>query len=226
MARYGVLVAGLVVMLLASLALVEALEVGLLTDAGERLEGDDALGVAALGCTLLVGDVLVPVPSSVVMLALGAELGPLAATVVATAGLSLAGVCGYGIGHLARPWAERTVPRPAWAQADRWLARWGAAAIVASRPVPVLAETVTILAGASRLPFREVALAVVTGSAFVAAVYAVVGAAVVAGDAGLAALLACAVLALVLVGRRALERPGIVLDSSNEPRPARRAHEE
>jgi uncharacterized membrane protein YdjX (TVP38/TMEM64 family) len=56
------------------------------------------------------------------------------------------------------------------------LASWGALAIVLSRPVPLLAETVTVLAGASSIGWGRAMLAALVGSAPEAAVYALAGA--------------------------------------------------
>jgi len=58
------------------------------------------------------------------------------------------------------------------------LARWGALAIIVTRPVPVLAETMAIMAGASSLSWSNVILASLAGSLPPALLYALTGAAV------------------------------------------------
>jgi membrane protein DedA with SNARE-associated domain len=62
-------------------------------------------------------------------------------------------------------------------RADRLLARWGALAIVVTRPVPVLAETVAVLAGTSPLRWPAALLAATVGTAVPAVLYAAAGAA-------------------------------------------------
>lgn len=61
-------------------------------------------------------------------------------------------------------------------RADGLLNRWGALAIVITRPVPLLAETVAILAGASPLGWGKAALAALAGSLPGALLYALTGA--------------------------------------------------
>jgi uncharacterized membrane protein YdjX (TVP38/TMEM64 family) len=121
------------------------------------------------------------------MLAQGARFGVPLGTLLSTVGLVGGGIAGYLAGRMAR----RVVPVAGFEQADRWLDRWGLAAIVASRPVPVLAETVSILAGASRLPPGRVALATAAGALPIAFVYALLGAAVAGSAARPAAFAAC-----------------------------------
>jgi uncharacterized membrane protein YdjX (TVP38/TMEM64 family) len=60
-------------------------------------------------------------------------------------------------------------------RAEALLERRGALAIVVSRPIPLLAETVTVLAGASRMPWRRAALAAVIGSLPEAVAYGLAG---------------------------------------------------
>src|SRR6478736_6361628 len=54
----------------------------------------------AAGIALLVGDLALPVPSTVVISALGYVYGVLIGGVIATTGLMAAGVSGYGVGRL------------------------------------------------------------------------------------------------------------------------------
>ena len=64
------------------------------------------------------------------------------------------------------------------ARADRMLARWGALAVALTRPIPLLAETVAIMAGASPLGWGRMALAALVGSLPPALLYALTGASV------------------------------------------------
>ena len=68
--RYWLLVVGLLALFLGLFALVEALGVPLLADPWAALERGGAVA-AALGVSLLVADVFIPVPSSLVMIAHG-----------------------------------------------------------------------------------------------------------------------------------------------------------
>jgi membrane protein DedA with SNARE-associated domain len=61
-------------------------------------------------------------------------------------------------------------------RADQLLERWGMLAIILTRPIPLLAETVAIMAGASRMGWGRTALAALAGSLPPALLYALTGA--------------------------------------------------
>jgi membrane protein DedA with SNARE-associated domain len=73
---------------------------------------------------------------------------------------------------------ERLVSPAERERADGLLKRWGALAIIVTRPVPLLAETVAIMAGTSSLGWGRVTLAAVAGSLPPSLLYAVTGASV------------------------------------------------
>ena len=60
-------------------------------------------------------------------------------------------------------------------RADSLLRRWGALAILVTRPVPLLAETTAIIAGTTTMSW-QMTLVSVAGSLPAALIYAVVGA--------------------------------------------------
>src|SRR5690606_9981872 len=113
---------------------------------------------------LLVVDVFVPVPSSFVMVAHGALFGPWLGTLLSVAGSVGAVLLAYAVGRAGGPLVERLASAEEKARADRLVRRWGAVAVALSRPVPLLAETVAILAGASGIGWLRAALAALAGS--------------------------------------------------------------
>lgn len=169
--------AALVAVLLASFFIVEALELPLLTQP-EGWLGEATVGTAALGVALLIADVLIPVPSTVVMPALGHLYGVAGGTALNFAGAFLASVVGFALGRQGGKWVERVVAHGEWARANARLERWGALAIVITRPVPLLAETMVIVAGGSNLSWPRLLIAAAIGSLPVAVVWAIVGASV------------------------------------------------
>jgi len=131
-----------------------------------ELSEADGLRFGALGAGMLALDVLLPIPSSIVGAMLGGRLGFGAGFSWAFAGLCAGQLAGYALGRLlpAR-WASELPEAPSLALA------------FLSRPVPVLAEAVSIAAGVERVPFVQFALAGALGNAIYAAAMAGDGAA-------------------------------------------------
>ncbi|HEY0712083.1 MAG TPA: VTT domain-containing protein [Polyangia bacterium] len=174
MRRYWILSLGLLLGFLALFGIAEALQIDLLVDPSPQL-GHGGIVAAGVSFGLLVGDVFLPVPSSLLMVANGALFG-----LVAGAGLSLAGslgatLLGFFIGRRSGRLIEKLVTPAEKARADRLLARWGALAVLLTRPLPLLSETVAILAGASPMGWGRLALASLLGAAPWCAVYAWTG---------------------------------------------------
>jgi uncharacterized membrane protein YdjX (TVP38/TMEM64 family) len=119
----------------------------------------------AAGIGLLVADLVLPVPGTVVMSALGFVYGMWFGGLVAAAGSMLAGLAGYGVG---RCFGERT--------ARRWLGdrdyekgrllfgRGGGWLVALSRALPILPEVMACTAGLVRMPFRKFVAALACGS--------------------------------------------------------------
>jgi uncharacterized membrane protein YdjX (TVP38/TMEM64 family) len=175
MRRYLFIVGGILLFFLSLFFLVEALGVPLLTDPSPWLARPGALA-AALGVGLLIADVLLPVPSSLVMVAHGALFGVAVGTLLSLAGSLGAALFGFAIGRRGGPLLERLVTPAEKARVDALLSRYGALAIVITRPVPLLAETTAILAGASPLGWWRLSLATLAGSLPPSLLYALTGA--------------------------------------------------
>lgn len=132
---------------------------------------ENALAFAATGGGLLTVDVLLPVPSSIVITLLGARLGTTAGWAAAWLGLTLGHAIGYGLGRL---WPSRWSPEVPEAPTLMLL--------VVSRPVPILAEALAIAAGATRTPFGPTLLACACGNLVYSGILAANGAEVLADD--------------------------------------------
>ncbi|MBM4156924.1 MAG: VTT domain-containing protein [Lentisphaerae bacterium] len=135
------------------------------------------LAVAGVIGGLLAGDLVLPVPSSVLMTLAGAFLGTAAGTAVSFAGAMASALIGFAVcrrfGHAAfRRFAGE-------ADADRvtrFLRDYGVWGILLSRSVPMLTEVVSCVAGLSDLPFRTFASLAAAGTLPICAVYAWAGA--------------------------------------------------
>ncbi len=128
------------------------------------------------GVALLVVDVIAPVPSSIVMLANGMLFGTVAGTLLSMAGGVGAALVGFGIGNQGERAAQRWLGEAALSRANSFFQRHGMMAVIVSRPVPILAEAVTIIAGLSRMPAKKFFPAVLLGLLPTALIYAVAGA--------------------------------------------------
>lgn len=175
MKRYLIITSGMLAFFLCLFFLVEALGVPLLVDPTPWLNRGGVLA-AMLGVGLLIADVLLPVPSSLVMVAHGALFGVLSGTLLSLAGSVGAAMFGFWIGRRGGKLLERLVTPLERERADLLLKRWGTLAIIVTRPVPLLAETVAIMAGASPMGWGRTALAALAGSLPPALLYALTGA--------------------------------------------------
>jgi len=178
MKRYLLIMASMIAFFLVLFFVVEALGVPLLADPTPWMR-HGGVAAAVLGVSLLIADVLLPVPSSLVMVAHGALFSVLTGTFLSLLGSLGAALFGFAIGRRGGGLLERIVSLDERNRADHILARWGALAIVITRPIPLLAETVAIMAGASSsLGWGRMALAALVGSLPPALLYALTGAAV------------------------------------------------
>ena len=133
--------------------------------------------VMGLVVLLLLADIALPVPSSLVLAAAGHLLGAASGSVVAFVGLSLASLAGYALGRWgAEPLAQRLVGEASLAQFGERMRRYGGWLLVAVHAVPVLAEASSILAGMAGMPLRRYLLFSSLGNAVVALLFAGIGA--------------------------------------------------
>ncbi len=148
--------------------------------------------VAAVLGGLLAGDIILPVPSSLVSTACGHLLGFARGTLVSFAGMTVSAAGGYLLGRRAAGFAERRLPARDRARLVRLHGRWGVWMLAAVRPVPVLAEASILFAGLARLPWRRALPLVLAANLGVSAVYGAIGAWTRGEDAFLLAFLAAA----------------------------------
>jgi uncharacterized membrane protein YdjX (TVP38/TMEM64 family) len=134
-------------------------------------------GVAVVIAGLLAADIVLPVPSSLVMVLSGAAFGTLPGAAVALAG-SIGGewlgfelVRRYGRRMSAALVGEQEVER-----LDGFFRQYGAAAIIITRPLPIVMETMSVVAGLSTMSRLTFLTSSLLGTAPIALVYAYAGA--------------------------------------------------
>jgi len=131
----------------------------------------------AAGMGLLAADLLLPVPGTVVMSALGWIYGSLVGGLFATAGTIVAGLCGYGIGRLIGERAARKILGDADFEKGKQLFAGGGGWMIAlSRALPILPEALSCTAGLVRMPFSRFAISLACGSLPVGFLFAWIGA--------------------------------------------------
>jgi uncharacterized membrane protein YdjX (TVP38/TMEM64 family) len=175
MKRYWLLTGLMMVLFLVLFGIAEWQRVPILTDPGPLLARGGGIAAAA-GVGLLVADVVLPVPASLVMILHGALFGVVGGTLLSLAGALGAALFGFWIGRRGGPLLARLVPEDERRRADALLQEWGDLAILVTRPVPILAETMAILAGASPMGWGRMLLATFAGSLPAALLYALTGA--------------------------------------------------
>ena len=133
--------------------------------------------VAAGGFLLLAADVVLPVPSTVVIAAMGQLLGSLRATMIAAGGLTLGCIIGYWLGRvLGSDFACRAMGEEDFSALAKLLDRYGVVVLAACRPVPVLAEVSVIAAGVAEISAYKVLFVTTFANIGFAAIYAALGA--------------------------------------------------
>ena len=141
----------------------------------EKAEARPLLSALVLG-GFLAGDVVLPVPSSILSTGCGVLLGIAAGTLVSFIGMTISCVFGFALGRLARPLAGRLLGANEAARLARIRGRFGDWMIVITRPVPVLAEAAVLFAGMGRMRARRFMLLTTLANLGISLVYATIGA--------------------------------------------------
>ena len=175
MVRWWSLAFGIACLLLVIFLAATYTGVPLLTDPGPAMRAARPIAAIA-GVLLLITDVFLPVPSIPIMVANGVLFGVVGGTLLSLVGAVGAALTGFAVGRAGNDLIRRFVTPREHERAGALLQRWGVLAIVITRPIPILAETVAILAGGSPLTWTQTLLASIAGSIVPAAAYAWAGA--------------------------------------------------
>ena len=126
-----------------------------------------------MGLGLLVADLVLPVPATGVMSALGTVYGFWLGWLLGATGSALAGIIGYGFTRLGGDRMACRLASPRELDEFRHLFdRWGGLAIIMSRALPILPEVMAVLAGLARMRFRLFLAAMLAGTIPVAGLFA------------------------------------------------------
>lgn len=132
----------------------------------------------AAGIVLIWADVVLPVPQTAVIAALGIIYGTLLGGLLGTLGLITGGLLGYGLMLTsARRLAHRFAGSTSLHKMESLFERRGAWAIVLTRSLPYsVPEAMVFLAGLAGMPMRKFTAALTIGSVPTAFVFAAIGA--------------------------------------------------
>lgn len=106
---------------------------------------------AAASVLVLTADIVLPVPSSIVMYTNGYVLGIGYGAAVSLIAHMIGSVIGYYIGRF----TSRGIRNKKNPTADNLLSKYGAPVILVSRGIPVIAESISIICGYDKMPFRK-----------------------------------------------------------------------
>lgn len=170
MRTYLLFAVGCIVVLGSLFALSEAFQISWLTPESFRLPEGRSMGALAL-VLLLALDVYLPVPSALVLMSAGHSFGLWSGIALCCFGATLAGLVGWFTGRLSTSLLRSHVSPSEQQHFAALLDRFGLGLIVLTRPVPLIAEVVLIVAGAAGMKLRGVLVATLIGSLVPAIVF-------------------------------------------------------
>lgn len=159
--------------------------------------GDTVITFAAIA--LLAGDIVLPVPSSLVSLATGAALGLWPAAIVIWTGMTLGCLIGWAAGRGLLAPVQRSI-----SVQSKHNAPWTVWGLVLCRAIPVLAEGSVLVAAARGMKLSVLMTVCSLANLPIAVLYAWFGSALL-GDVPFAVLIGtAAAICILLVGGRRL----------------------
>ncbi|GIW78634.1 MAG: hypothetical protein KatS3mg105_0441 [Gemmatales bacterium] len=113
---------------------------------------------------LIISDIVVPVPTTVVITMMGQQYGPLVGGAIGTLATFLAGVTAYGLTRLLGMGFARFLLRDEWEAAHQFFQGRGGFAVACSRWLPLLPEAISCLAGLARMPLGRYCVSLLCGA--------------------------------------------------------------
>ena len=128
------------------------------------------------GMVLLMGDLFLPVPGTLVMSAMGFIYGPILGSMLSILGSFCAGSVGYWMCRiLGDRWAIRILGEKGFTQGQRTFNRVGGWLVVLSRWLPVFPEVISCMAGLNRMSAQRFHLALLASAVPMGIIYATIG---------------------------------------------------
>lgn len=164
----------ILVVFLISFILINSADIKILADPSDKLYGG-GYTAALTSILLLTSDIILPIPSSIIMIANGAVFGIITGTLISLAGTLASSLIGFLIGRKGLKFINKLINEKEQQQADKLIKRWGIVIIIITRPIPLLSETVSIMAGTSKISFLKITAASIAGLLPPSIIYALSG---------------------------------------------------
>ena len=182
---------------------------------GEHLDVPESFGEAVawlrsferwawlVAMAIIIGDFLLPLPSTPALVGLGIVYGPVAGGLIGGVATTIAGLLAFGLTRsLGERGALRIVGARDLARAQRFYDRWGTYAVVLGRAIGGPAEWLVLIAGISKMPTTRALVALAFGGFSAAFVNAWLGSLAVVRPALSLTLVVALALALAWTARR------------------------
>lgn len=126
---------------------------------------------ALISFLILAADIVLPVPSSVVMYMNGYVLGIIGGSLVSLVALVVGSTLGYYLGKFTAMGVKAKKDE----RAHLFLLKYGAFAILITRGIPILAESICLVCGYNKMPFKQYILLNTIGYIPLCLLYALFG---------------------------------------------------
>ena len=181
MNKYLYVFAFLVGFVLLSFVIIQTLDIRFLSDPTYILE-TGGLYSAVIGILFLSADILMPIPSSIIMIGNAALFGIWVGALLSIIGMLCSNLLGFYIGRKLKGFIHRLLTPEEIQTGENFIQKWGLIGIVLTRSVPILSESVIIIAGTSDIPLRKTILPTILGLIPAVLLYSLTGAYAISFD--------------------------------------------
>jgi len=166
---------------------------------------ENNMATAIAGILILVADVFLPVFNSMVMAINGKIFGLWGGATLSVIGSLGAVILGYLLGVGGKNWEHKLLNPKELEQANHLITKYGALALIVSRPIPMLAEALTIVAGLNGFGLKRSLFYSMIGILPVSLAFAMMGDTTEAGVKGFVAVIVTSTL-FWLIGQRLVDK--------------------
>ncbi len=130
---------------------------------------------ALLSFSILTSDIILPIPSSLVMILNGKVLGVVAGTFISLLSGVFSSCIGFFLGRKTNPLLNKLFTTKEKEISDTLFQKFGNMAITISKALPIISEAISFVSGTTAISFKTFLLYSVLGHFIVALIYACVG---------------------------------------------------